>query len=226
MQVGFCIFSVDDPENASPGRTLTSMVKEVVMKKLVKGVNSVVTVIAIVFVIAMLCVVVANIILRYVFKHPITGATEITSMLMCCMLMCAAPALLRGQHVWIDLVTSKFGRKASIVLDLVTISIAAGIFGFMSVAVFQQMVRARATRKGYTVLDIPFWPFMCIFGIALVIFTIAIVIYLIDRMIVYSKGDTPKNAFSAYADEKGIIEDILEKEEPGIPEEQTGGDNS
>jgi len=95
------------------------------MRKLVKGVNSVVTVIALVFVVAMLFVVVANILLRYVFKHPITGATEITSMLMCCMLMCAAPALLRGQHVWIDLITSKFGRKASIVLDLVTLTLAA-----------------------------------------------------------------------------------------------------
>ena len=196
------------------------------MRKLVKGVNSVVTVIALVFVVAMLFVVVANILLRYVFKHPITGATEITSMLMCCMLMCAAPALLRGQHVWIDLITSKFGRKASIVLDLVTLTLAAGIFGFMSVAVFQQMVRARITNKGYTVLDIPFWPFMCIFRIALSIFTVAIVIYLIDRIWVYSKGDTPENAFSAYAGEKGMIDDILEKDGPSKQNEQTGGDNS
>lgn len=183
--------------------------------KLVKVLNTVVEIIAIAFILAMLCVVCANVVMRYIFRSPITGAAEITQMLMICMTACMAPALMRGQHVWIDLITSKFNHIASIILDLITIAASAFIYGMISNGLFRQMMNSMAKNKRYSLLKLPEWPFLLIFGVATAVLAISMVIYLADRMIVYSKGETPANEFSGYANEKTMLDELADETTEG-----------
>lgn len=183
--------------------------------KLVKALNTVVEIIAIAFIIAMLCVVCANVVMRYFLRSPITGAAEITQMLMICMTACMAPALMRGQHVWIDLVTSKFNRVASIILDLITIAASAFIYGMISNGLFRQMIKSMAKNKRYSLLKLPEWPFLMIFGVATMVLAISMIIYLVDRMIVYAKGKTPTNEFSGYANEKTMLDELADETTEG-----------
>lgn len=183
--------------------------------KLVKTLNMIVEIIAIAFVIAMLCVVCANVVMRYFFRSPITGAAEITQMLMICMTACMAPALMRGQQVWINLITSKFNRVASIILDLITIAASAFVYGMIADGLFRQMVKSIAKNKRYSMLKLPEWPILMIFGIATAVLAVAMIIYLVDRMVVYSKGGTPTNEFSGYANEKTMLDELADETTEG-----------
>ncbi len=183
--------------------------------KVVKVLNTVVEIIAIAFIIAMLCVVCANVVMRYIFRAPITGAAEITQMLMICMTACMAPALMRGQHVWIDLITSKFNRVVSIILDLITIAASAFVYGMISNGLFHQMMNSMAKNKRYSLLKLPEWPFLMIFGIATAVLAVFMVIYLVDRLLVYAKGVKPGNEFSGYSNEKTMLDELAAENTEG-----------
>jgi len=180
--------------------------------KITKIVVDIVTILTIAFLIAMLCIVFSNVIMRYIFNAPIVGVTEVTRIIMVCLTCSVAGTLLRGQHVWIELLSQKFSRLGTIILDIITLAASCAIFAFMSGSIFTQMMKVFVMHKRYSILKIPEWPFYMIFGIAIAVFAFAIAAYLVDRLVIYSKGGTPVNAFSINAKSEKTIEEALAEE--------------
>lgn len=179
--------------------------------KVAKVVVDIITVLAMFFLLFMFAVVISNVVMRYVFTSPINGAPEISQMMLICLVSSTSCALLRGNQVWIDVLSQKFSRKATIVLDILTMLTSSAVFIFISVGTFTQMLSLLANGRQYTMLKLPFWPFYAVLAVALLIFAVAILIYMVDRLITYAKGGTPVNAFSLEASRKTIEQEISEK---------------
>jgi len=153
--------------------------------------------IAIVSVIVMLLLICANIFMRYIMRLPINGAFELTQMLMICITTSIACCVFEGQHVWIDLLTQKLSFRVQVILDLITLIASAIITALISWRAYEAMLYSISNKRVYSTLRIPQWPFQLIFCLAMGFTALAILVYLIDRMMVYSRGEKPGKAASS-----------------------------
>jgi len=131
--------------------------------------------------VVMLVVTLADVILRFVFNSPITGATEIARMMMVCMIATLAAVLFEKRHIRVDFVVDKFGRKGQLAFDTVGYLLSAAVCGLMSYQGFLDTLRRYRGNHVYSLLMFPTWPFYLLYAVATGIFAICVIICLIDN---------------------------------------------
>ncbi len=151
--------------------------------KVANIVSAVLNVISIIATLAMLVLVVADVIMRFIFKNPIIGATEIVRMMMICITPSFVCAVIEDQHIKVGLIMDHLGRKGQIVVDLITLLLTAGISGLISWQAFVYTEYAIKFKEYYTLLKIPKWPFELIFGIAMGFTALAVLFYLVVKLV-------------------------------------------
>jgi TRAP-type C4-dicarboxylate transport system permease small subunit len=136
---------------------------------------------------AIMALMVADVIGRYLFNAPIRGAYELIEFLMCLMILSALPLVsLQGRHVEASLVADLVPRAATL-LHWIAGLMAAGLFGLLAMLMWNyagQLARQNAQSLFGGIPHAPFATFMAVlFGIAAVTALIA--------MIIRKPGDGP-----------------------------------
>lgn len=122
--------------------------------------------IAIVFLVAMMLLTVADVFLRYVFNAPIKGSLELTEyfMVVAGFLGIAWCAVKRG-HVKIDLIVSHLPLRAQGITDTITMLLAMTVLPLMAWQGFAQARYVMVEKLVSHSLEIPDFPFYMVVGI-------------------------------------------------------------
>ena len=144
-------------------------------------VAKVLNVIAILALLVMIFITLADVFLRLFFTAPITGAVEITRMMMVTMSPAFVGALLKHRHVSVGLVVDRFGRKGQLAFDTFGYLLSSALCVIFCYQGFVELFKKMSQKQVYTMLKIPTWPFYLIFAVSMGIFAIMIVIQLINN---------------------------------------------
>lgn len=152
------------------------------MKSVMRFFNAVarvLNIIAIIALLVMICITIIDVFMRLIFTAPITGAVEITRMMMVTMSPAFVGALLQHRHVSVGLVVDRFGRKGQLAFDTFGYILSAALCGVFCYQGFVEMFKKMAQKQVYTMLKIPTWPFYLIFSVSMGIFAIVVIVQLI-----------------------------------------------
>jgi len=152
------------------------------MKKVMgffNGVAKVLNTIAIIALLVMICITLADVFMRLFFTAPITGAVEITRMMMVTMSPAFVGALMERRHVSVGLMVDRFGRKGQLAFDTIGYVLSCGLCVVFCYQGFVELFKKMAQKQVYTMLKIPTWPFYLIFAVSMGIFAIVVLVQLI-----------------------------------------------
>jgi len=153
------------------------------MKKTVRAFEIVGVVVCYISVAALLIMVgitVADIFLKQIFSSPITGAVEITRMMMVCTAPAFVSALFKNRHVRVGLFIDRLGKKWQLAFDTFGYLLSAGLCGLMCYQGFIEVNKKMVQKQVYTMLRLPTWPFYAIFAVAMGILALGILVRLVD----------------------------------------------
>ncbi len=166
------------------------------MKKFLKFVEHIASffnIIAVLAIVALMLLVCANVLMRYVFKNPIPGTYEITQMLMICLSPCIAVTIMSKQCVWVDVFTSKLGRIGQLVVDIVTLPLSTIIIGMIAWQSFNMIFTSfdKGTYSQIMSFRLYEWPFRIVFFLAMAMATLSAAAFAIERFMSYKNGGCP-----------------------------------
>lgn len=161
--------------------------------KIVGRITEVFNIIAMVTLAALLMLVFFNTILRYVFNSPIPGVFELTRMGMICLTPAMAVTILNKKCVWVDILSSRFGRIPLLILDAVTLPAAGVIWGLIAWQTYTQIFRSINSNTHFTTIKLYEWPFRVVFFIAMSAACLSIVTFTCERLAQYKNGGVPKD---------------------------------
>lgn len=151
--------------------------------KVAKIISGILNVISIVALLTMLVLVVIDVVMRNFFSNPIAGATEIVRMLMICITPSFVCAVIEDKHIKVGILMDRLGRKGQAVVDVITLIATAIICGLISWQAWVYTKYAILFKEFYSLLKIPKWPFELIFCIAMGATALAVVFYLVIRLV-------------------------------------------
>ncbi|MGM9615502.1 MAG: TRAP transporter small permease [Oscillospiraceae bacterium] len=163
--------------------------------KVIKKITEVFNFIAIAALAAMLLLVCANVVMRYIFKNPIPGTYELTQALMICLTPCIAVNIMAKQCVWVDVFTAKFSRIGQLIVDIITLPISVVIVGIMAWQGFNMILTsyAKGTYSAIMNFRLMEWPFRIVYFIAMAMAALAALAFTIERFTLYKDGGMPKD---------------------------------
>jgi len=130
------------------------------------------------FMIFLMLLTVADIFLRYFFNAPITGATEISRLMM---IVIVFPALgwaaIDRAHVRVDLIVSRMPSRVQRIFGSITFLIALVTFCIIT---WQSFLEAAVVNRQTSLIKLPFAPFYWIMAGGLAIFCLAIAALIIE----------------------------------------------
>lgn len=131
-------------------------------------------------IIILMLLVTANVIGRYFFNSPITGAPEIACLLM---IIIVFPALawvaLEGKHVKVDFIMDRFSPIAQAITDSITLIISLGIYAIIS---WRSFLAAMKSSDVSSLLSIPQAPFYWIMSVGWTLFAASIITLIIKNI--------------------------------------------
>lgn len=118
---------------------------------------------AVLFLLFLMLMTVADVVLRYFFRRPILGSTEISvSLIVCVVFLGIALCALRGRHLSIDLISGIISDKTKLILDSID-NILTMIFALLvAIQSFSHGMYAREMEFQSTLLSIPRYPFILV----------------------------------------------------------------
>ena len=163
------------------------------LMKVLKWIIEVFNIVSIAALVAMMLLVVVNVIMRYIFKNPIPGTYEMTNMLMICLSPCIAVNIMAKQCVWVDVLTSRFGRTGQMIIDIITLPTSVVMIGLIAWQSYL-MIGSSIKKNSYSQImtfRLYEWPFRLIFALAMTMACIAALVLMIERFMEYKNGGMP-----------------------------------
>ena len=131
----------------------------------------------------MLFLTVADIVGRSAFNNPVPGTVEITSLLLIVVVFLAvAHSEDMGDHITIDLIYERVGKRTKLVMDLFSDLLTIAVMGLMSFQLYHFALRNLDTGAETPVLDVPLWPFVFVACFGAGLYTISTVMRLVLRL--------------------------------------------
>lgn len=132
---------------------------------------------------AILFLTVADITGRSGFRRPVPGTVELTSMLLVVVVFLAvARSEDMGDHITIDLVYERVGKRFKLFLDLFADVLTVLIVSLLSYQLYQFVLRNQSSGAETPVLDLPVWPFVLVAAIGSAFYVISTVMRLTLRI--------------------------------------------
>ena len=142
---------------------------------------------AIVVILAMMVLTVADVFMRFLFSKPITGTTEITEYMMVCILLAMAWAAVEGKHITVSAVMDRMPQKVQAFTDIVTFIISLGVFVLVAWQSFIASMFAFEFNVSSALLKLPDAPFYLVLMVCFSILCLAILPILVNRIIQVGK---------------------------------------
>lgn len=135
----------------------------------------------------MMMLTVVDVFMRYVFNSPITGATEISELMM---VIVVFPALawiaLERSHITVDLLLSKWSREVRFIVEIITLLFALGTFGIIT---WQSFLESAEVKDATSLLEVPESPFHWVMTLGFAMLCLAIISLVIQNAISIAKGE-------------------------------------
>jgi TRAP-type C4-dicarboxylate transport system permease small subunit len=145
---------------------------------------------------------VADITGRSAFNSPVSGTVEVTSMLLVVVVFLAvAHSEDMGDHITIDLIYERMGKRTRLFLDLFSDLLTIVLLALIAYQLYQFGLRTMDSGAETPVLDWPQWPFVFIASFGAALYTLSTVMRLVLRL----KGE-PVNAVDTTTGDSGGIE--------------------
>lgn len=154
--------------------------------KLLKIAANVFNVFSMIAIVVMLILVVGDVFLRFFFRAPIVGATELVRIMMICLSPSFASAVIEDRHLKVGLIVDRFKRKGQLAIDTVVHTISAVICALIAYRALDYVVVqiGRQFPEAFDkILRFPRWPFMLLFGVSLALTGIAMIVTLVFKFI-------------------------------------------
>lgn len=118
----------------------------------------------------------ADVVLRYVFKSPITGDIELVELAMVIMVFTSIPhtQVVKG-HVAVDIITNFIPRKLNDVFSVIVYLLSTVLMFLVCRANFAQVMKVKSSMLETSTLHIPMYPFYFIVSICLCVYTLCMV---------------------------------------------------
>jgi TRAP-type C4-dicarboxylate transport system permease small subunit len=127
-------------------------------------------------IIPMMLLIVANVIARFFFNHPIDGAAEISVTIMVILPLGIGWCAIENRHIVIDEIIKRFPSRVAAIIDSITLLAALGITGIIT---WRLLVSALFEYKYKTIISltvqIPAYPFWSLFVLAWAVFFLVVI---------------------------------------------------
>jgi TRAP-type transport system small permease protein len=129
----------------------------------------------------MMLLTVADVTGRYFFNSPISGATEISRLMMVIIVFPALGwAALGRVHVRVDILVSHFSQKVQAIINIITLLIALGTYYCIT---WRSVLESAVVHRQTSLLALPFTPFYWIMSAGFAVFCLAIVVLIIENIL-------------------------------------------
>lgn len=126
----------------------------------------------------------ADVILRYIFKSPILFAQELTELsLAVCVSLGLSYCAIEKNHVSVDILAGKLPKRVLAIFDCITGLITIVFFILIVWRSFVHMEYFESSRITTMTLFIPIYPFVGLVGVGFALFTIVLLMDLMDSII-------------------------------------------
>lgn len=137
--------------------------------KVLMGITEALSALSTLIVTAMLLLVVADVLLRTFFNMPITGATEITQMMMVGLILGFAKSCLGRDNLKVDFVADMLPKKVQFVLDVITSVLCIGVSILLCWRTFENAMYTREKNLVYlTLTSVPKWVFVLLLAVGFI----------------------------------------------------------
>jgi TRAP-type C4-dicarboxylate transport system permease small subunit len=127
--------------------------------------------------IALMMMTVFDVILRYFFRHPIIGGTEISSSMMVCIVFLGiAWCALKGEHITVDIIAGRLSRRAQNILSSIDNLVTLALGLLIATQSFSQAMFAREMELKSLMLGIPRYPFLIVAAFGFLLLSVAMII--------------------------------------------------
>lgn len=125
---------------------------------------------------------VTDVFLRYAFRLPILGTTEMTEVMMVTMsFMALAWCAVQRGHLKVDLIMARLPLRIQAIVDSITLLAGLGICSILSWRIIFIGLNAYDKGLGTSLLEIPHYPFYWIISWGYAILCIAIILQIIEN---------------------------------------------
>lgn len=134
-----------------------------------------------------------EVVARYVFGAPTIWAYEVGYFLTGShFLLGLSYTLKHGEHIRIDIFTTKMSPALRRQIDLVMYGLVTIVMGWLSYALLNYLIHGLVAgeRTGQSALNMPVWPFRLVFVIAFATFTIQLILEFLKTLIKQQKAGT------------------------------------
>lgn len=152
--------------------------------KRIAAISRILAIAASVILAAMMLLTVADVALRWLFKHPILGTTEITESMMACIAFFAlAWCAAEKSHLKVDLVIERFSPRVQSIIDSLTT--LAGLCLIVLIAV-QSFLEGRAVQEMNLIsslIKLPAYPFYYVVAAGCVMLSLVMICQLARHLV-------------------------------------------
>jgi len=137
---------------------------------------------AMVTIVAMMLLTVADVFLRFTVSSPIRGTKELTELMMVWIMMTLGLVTLEGMNVKIDLIMMRFPPKVQIFAEIIAHILSSGIFMVMVWQIIVAMRYSINYNVHTTLLKIPESLTLGFYGLSYAVFLLAVLALLTKRI--------------------------------------------
>ena len=117
-------------------------------------------VVAVGVLVCMMMLTVTDVCLRYIFNRPIMASKEITEYMMVIVgFLGFAWCALKGMHIKVNLLVSRFSERTQAIIDTVNHIIVIGLCVLIASQAFSESLTIKELGRGSDITDIPNYPF-------------------------------------------------------------------
>ena len=138
---------------------------------------------AMVVLLVMMSLTVADVFMRYIFNNPITGTTELTEYMMVCTLLGMAPCALQTRHINVDVVTQVLPPRLNAVVDIITLLAGLAFIIILSWQGFMAGLYELSFDVRSSMLNIPDFPFYVVLSLSFATLSIVMIVLIIQRIL-------------------------------------------
>lgn len=159
-------------------------------ERFIRALSRFLNILGIISLLCMMMLTVSDVFLRYFFKKPIIGGTELTQCFMVCMVLGLGWTTLKGQGIKMDLLVERFSIQTQRMIDSITAILGVLIMVPITITFFFEIPIAKELGLTTAMLRIPEYPFYFVMGTGFGTFTIVLIILLIkniSNMVTYER---------------------------------------
>jgi TRAP-type C4-dicarboxylate transport system permease small subunit len=133
----------------------------------------------------MMMLTVVDVFFRYILNAPLTGAIEISELLMVVLVF---PALgwiaIERSHIRVDLLVSTWPRRVQFIVEIITLLLTLGTYGIIT---WQSILESREVGMATSLLSIPEAPFHWVMTVGFLMLCLAIVSLVVEDLVSLGK---------------------------------------